>query len=598
MKALLIVISTIVVLNAIIAVVFFCLKRKEKDSTQVEKPNNTQEPQGNEEEPASEHTLDSEKPSEPVEEPEIPKEPDPQEASEEPTQETDKPDVPEYFSDLFGFFTQIVPIPRGGLTYNFLVTLYEECIHQYFYDSSVHDIPLLFRKELFKVPYNYWEDNKGDAADTFQWLCAWVFAMALAELRPTKRDMLYRGAYDYLGNGKNTPTYGYDLVFDPNIARMVAGVIYAATRDGEKIPAMREEACGSMITYKDISETYVDCTKFMPSAPYPYVNGYTDRKEYPIEACQTYTTDKTIHEVICLNYKLDTKDAVKRQQTIQAIANKEYKKPHLFGKPRTVNDPKFGVLTFNPVFGVHNIGVEIPEDGVIADLCYTLGKVCSATRTSLLNQEYGRRRPGQGDTDGSANADPKQRALVNYAIEEGDGRSTGFYNQNGDYVSIDTGQHIGDYETYCQSQLYANSYPSGHSAYIEGVGLVLMMVMPDKADVILKAVNEFAVSRCICRYHWMSDTIHGRVIGTTMIPVLAATTNIDFDNLLAKAKEEYEKIKAGDVTPEPTPQPTPTEKVNTSLAYSIGGYGSCHVDAGEKSMVHKSIDTNYGKIIL
>jgi hypothetical protein len=107
--------------------------------------------------------------------------------------------------------------------------------------------------------------------------------------------------------------------------------------------------------------------------------------------------------------------------------------------------------------------------------------------------------------------------------------------------------------------------------------------MPENADVILKAVCDFANSRVICRYHNQSDVIHGLVIGSMMIPVLHATTNYDLDGMVKKAKEEYESLKNGS-TPEPIP--TPTEKVNTSLAYSIGGYGSCHVSAGEKQMVH------------
>ena len=114
--------------------------------------------------------------------------------------------------------------------------------------------------------------------------------------------------------------------------------------------------------------------------------------------------------------------------------------------------------------------------------------------------------------------------------------------------------------------------------------MMLMMAMPEKADIILKAIYEFANGRLICRFHNQSDIIHGLVIGSMMVPVLAATTNTDFDNLLNKAKAEYEKIKNGS-SQEPTPIPS-DEKVNTSLAYSIGGYGSCHVDAGEKEMVH------------
>ena len=60
----------------------------------------------------------------------------------------------------------------------------------------------------------------------------------------------------------------------------------------------------------------------------------------------------------------------------------------------------------------------------------------------MLDQEYGRRRPGEGEIDGSANSDPNRRALVNEPIENGDGHSTGSYDKNGDYVFDDDDQLV------------------------------------------------------------------------------------------------------------------------------------------------------------
>lgn len=472
--------------------------------------------------------------------------------------------IQQKFDDVIAYFSNIIPI--GEKTRDYLWGF-----------KSIQAI-----EECFPFIYDYCGNTVNKyVADQY---LGWIVGLALSELVPEKRQQLIQMAYDYKVKGTEQPTYGWTMDSDPNIARMVAAANYAMNRNPELIQELRKEVGGKMLTYKnDISECYIDCTKFMPTAPFPFLEGYTYRpKGLPVDATPTADMDEEIHNYISQYYSLDTKDKEKRQRTIQAIADKEYKKPHLFGKSRIVKDDKYGGMTFNPIFGTHNIGVEIPDNGVIAEMCYTLGKPCSHTRESLLNQEYGRRRPGEGETDGKANSDPKQRVLVNYAIEEGDGRSTGYYNKNGQYVD-NNGMSIGDYETYFQNQVYANSYPSGHSAYIMGVGLILTMIMPERADKILRAVNEYANSRMICRFHWQSDTIHGRIIGTMMVPVLAATTNVDFDSLLKKAKEEYQRILSGDVTPEPTP----TEKVNTSLAYSIGGYGSCHVDTGEKEMVHR-----------
>ena len=496
--------------------------------------------------------ADDEGSSDPTEEPST---------TEPPLQE---PAISEYFTEMISRFSSVVTIPKGGITYQWLFALW------------THDDGRFWQQDLFPSVVDYYGDNDYFNSDLIS--AAWLFALVLSELVPEKRDLLYQIAYDYCGKGADTPVYGWSFDYDPNVGRMVSAAVYATTRDAEKVSEMRKELCGTMLTYEDISETYVDTTIFMPHAPGPSLDGTKDN----------LPQDQAIHETIAHFYNLDTKHVNKRQTTIQSISNKEYHKQHLFGKPRTVTDKKYGVMSFNPVFGQHNIGVEIPDDGVIANLCYNIGKVCSATRIGLLNQEYGRRRPGQGATDGSANQYPQQRALVNYTIEESDGHTTGYYDKGGYYVD-GNGNYIGDYETFYQSQLYANSYPSGHSAFIEGVGMLLMMIMPDRAGWILKATNEFAISRCICRYHWMSDTIHGRVVGSTMIPVLAATTNTEFDVVLNAAREEYKRIlNDGDGSLEPTeePSPEPKEKVNTSLSYVCGGYGSCHVDAGEPQMGH------------
>ena len=69
-----------------------------------------------------------------------------------------------------------------------------------------------------------------------------------------------------------------------------------------------------------------------------------------------------------------------------------------------------------------------------------------------------------------------------------------------------------------------------------------MEVMPDRADKILKALNQYAVNRTITRYHWNSDTIHGRIVGSTMVPVMHSITNVELDKMIEAAKKEYKKL--------------------------------------------------------
>lgn len=451
--------------------------------------------------------------------------------------EPEKPEYDKNFEDLVAYFSQIVDVKIGSKTWDYLYQRYISAVMQY---NGVTENPRLYVDKNYPTILDFYTNVPYMYADLK--LYSWLFAMILTELMPENRSKLYQMAYDYKQKGKEIPIYGWSFETDPNICRDVAAFVWAITRDADKIGELRSEVGGSMLTYKkDISETFVDISKFLPPAPSPFIKGYDKRKEIATDDVYTEKVDRSIHDCVSLYYSLDTKDAEKRQATIQAIANKEYKIPHLFGKPRTVTDPKYGQMTIYPVFGKHNIRVEIPEDSEIAKLCYEVGKASTDNRKSQLDQEYGRRRPGQGDKDGTANSDPKQRVLVNYAIEEGDGHSTGFYNQDGDYVSKD-GVHIGDFETYFQSAVYANSYTSGHSAFIEGVANVLAIVMPDRADLIIRAKNEFANSRIICRYHWQSDTTMGKLIGTMMLPIMFATTNCNMDQRINKCKEEYKEL--------------------------------------------------------
>jgi hypothetical protein len=87
-----------------------------------------------------------------------------------------------------------------------------------------------------------------------------------------------------------------------------------------------------------------------------------------------------------------------------------------------------------------------------------------------------------------------------------------------------------------KNQLYANSYPSGHSAGIMGAAMVLMELMPERSDRILRAANQYAINRTIARYHWTSDTINGRVLSSMTNAVAHASS--DYDDMLKAAKKE------------------------------------------------------------
>ena len=479
----------------------------------------------------------------PVPDPEPIPEPQPQ-PDPEPEPEPDPVPEPEdpLLQKLFERFRKVVDFPEGGKTETYLTELFTGINTQ-----------TLRTKENFPVIYEYYgEINDPEFAREI--MCSWLFTLILVEAYPIKRNELLETGYIVT---REEPTYGRDFESDLNISRLTASAFYSLSHNQTKLQEIREELGGGELTWiKEVDETFIDLTRFMPQAPGPYyapynVNnreGKTPLDQYPggypvgeANSDHNLVQDKKIHEFVSENFSLD-KPGEYWQRTIQAIADKEAEPQHLFGKTRVVEDPKYGELVFHPVFGEATIGVEIKDNGAISKLVYEVAYQCSRNRSSLLKQQYGRRRPGQGETDGSANKVPSERVLVNYAIDEGDGNPTGYYNKDGDWIRRDDGTHIGDFETYYQHQLWSNSYPSGHSAYIWGAAMVLIEVMPDRAEKIMRAANEFAVNRTISRYHWTSDTIIGRVIGSMYVPVARATTNFKYSELLEAAKKEYHGV--------------------------------------------------------
>jgi hypothetical protein len=341
--------------------------------------------------------------------------------------------------------------------------------------------------------------------------------------------------------------------------RIFAAAIYASMRGMLKpdIETMRNEMGGSKYkkTMYDLADQdsdyvkddgfFIDFRKFMPTAPGPYAPGYTTRPDntYPNEKKDGYKNlemDNKIHEYVVSTYNMDSKDNSGR--TTQAIADEEWCEYHLFGDNKKVEE-----FTFHPVFGVDTIGKRLPTEGNMVDLFNQLKNAASSSRGILQSatvspKQYGRLRPGcswSQEARKNSSTDDRRNVLCDIDIEDNDGckdsaNSVGFYNKDGVWVYTQAEE-----DKFCETQknnLYANSYPSGHSSGIWGGALGLMELMPQLADKIMAAANSFAINRTIARYHWTSDTINGRVLGSATNAVSHAAS--DYDELLNKAKKE------------------------------------------------------------
>lgn len=422
--------------------------------------------------------------------------------------------------------------PAGSKTHDYLSKLYYEAYTQFHDGESPYGLPLLYKKDLFPSLTDYYGSDH-DTAAAFRALTGILFASVLTELRPDRRDALMAAGYN-LGPDKTVFIYKYDFASDQNVARLVGSALCAAMRGLLKtdMAALRTEMGGSLLDVKlhDVavapyasyaSSYYVQLAGFMPSAPGPYFTGYTDRSvpgipydDYDL-ADHNLQKDLDIYNLVVSDYNLD--NAEHHQEVVQAIADKDAHVKHLFGSNR--NDQGY---SFHPVFGVDTIGRFISDAGATADAVADIFEIGIGSRQALKQGAWdGRRRPGQRE-DANESKDAPYGVLMNMVIDNIDGHPSG-YDKEGDYVEN-------------EKKIFANSYPSGHSAGIWTTALFLIELLPHRADLIMKAANVFAMNRQITRYHWNADTIIGRLSGATAAAVIRATK--DYAERFDAAKAE------------------------------------------------------------
>ena len=496
----------------------------------------------------------------------------------------DKASIPDFVKNIVAKFG--IDVPEDGKTMVYLMELYKEANVQFRTGKSYNGLPTIIKEDNFPNIYNFYGDKGSDNAAWFT-LVGWLFAMQLAELRPQDRTAIYKVGYEMGGYNKDSNLYGYQFRFDPNVLRLSAAAIWAAMRGVCKpdVDAMREE-CGyhyhgaatnieMIIDFEDSfkvdkDDFYVDLRKFMPTAPGPYAPNYKDRSQiggypYPNDAKTddyNLAIDRAIRDMVVEKYNLENKiiitnenyndeealrelayqNSLYTQATVQAIADKDANYNHLFGKSREVEG-----YTFWPVFTEATLGQAV-YPSLAKPLCELVNDVLyigSYQRCILQGHEgqenppqYGRLRPGCSwnvEAHRHSDTDDTQNVLVDFFIEDGDGNPTGYYNEDGEWSYKDDIHSPEEYNDKMKDELWANSYPSGHSAGSMSVCMLLIELLPMQADKILAASNRFAVNRTIARYHWNSDTIQGRVLATCIAPIIRCCS--DWNERFEEAKK-------------------------------------------------------------
>lgn len=460
-------------------------------------------------------------------------------------------------------FDGIVSVQKDSKTYAHLLELAEEAVAQA-KGKSVAGLPLLYQRENFPTAFDYFQGWDVDTTAVYKTMMGWLCAMQLSELCPMKRNILYKLGYEAGGYTMNSKIYEYHFKNDPNVARLVASAIYAALYPKADIDAMRTEVGGSK--YSGTLEAmfdeehrihvtddafYVDLRKFMASAPGPYAPGYTDRSSLNPTFPDAKTSNGCLSMDLSIYFTVTEHFNLPEERSVQAIADEDSDVHHLFGTDKRDID---GQYDFVAVFGPTTIGETIDPEGKIASLISLVQSCGSSARCilqhadrSMGGMEYGRMRPGcSEEKEGQRKSyyDDRLNVLTCFAIEDNDGHKTTYddgdvemyyYDEEGDWTNIYV-QSEEDYEEMARDLLYANSYPSGHASGIWSAAMTLIELFPQKADLIMRAANDFANSRVISRYNWNSDVIQGKVIGSIMNPICHAAA--DYTQLLDAAIKE------------------------------------------------------------
>lgn len=487
----------------------------------------------------------------------------------EPTEPSEPSDsVRSLLNTCLSKFNNQITVNTNSTTYNYLLSVASEAYSQYYNNTSENNLPLFVTQDNFPNFIDYY-GNRGDESSAFMTMLGTICSSLLSELYPTKRNQLLKIGYNAGGYtmSSNAYVYGWKFRCDPNIMRIIGASILASMHGktsniSTKINTMRSEVGGTVYDRNIITmvndetkmqvkdnQFFIDFRNFMNSAPGPYAPGYTDRTHLNPTFSDSKSSnlalqiDMNAYNYAVTNYNLNTSNSANKQKTVQAIADKDMIEAHLYG-----NDTRGlkGKYDFNAVFGQSTIGFIINTNSNLNNFFNHIMTAGTRSRGILQHadnnfaaygyKQYGRLRPGcseQKEGKRKSYSDNRYNVLVNFDIEDGDGNKETYwdsvrqiyayyYDENGNWTNSSV-QSAEDYANIEMDALYANSYPSGHSSGIMCIALTLMQKYPNKANLILKAANNFAINRVIARYHWLSDTIQGRVVGALMSPIVRAT---------------------------------------------------------------------------
>ena len=144
--------------------------------------------------------------------------------------------------EIIEAFRDFIVFTKDSKTYAYLSGLYDEALAQY-EGKSLITLPSLYRPENFPNVFGYYGEGWQRGLQPSTRCLGWLVALQLAELKPKKRNHIFKVGYEMGGYNADSPIFGYRFECDPIVARLVASVIYVAMRPHREA-RLRHDATG------------------------------------------------------------------------------------------------------------------------------------------------------------------------------------------------------------------------------------------------------------------------------------------------------------------------------------------------------------------
>lgn len=373
------------------------------------------------------------------------------------------------FEDAFGGTL------TSGTIKNYLINAYDAAERDFNTNSGSWDPSIYLDNGITATQYY---QTGGDSEVGFKAYVSWLYAMILTELKPSVQNALYEKAYQ-LGEG-DYPLYGHGMKNNPNFARLAASILYAKNHNiwNNSINICRVESIDYNTVIKNIPESnflnyFPDGSNFSPNYS-NFIKPNNESIDLEIDLASKNTYGVKIDPDFGLINKYD--QSVENLRATQAIYDNWCEDGYHFAKIFSE------ILNFSPYQQWKPFMYEYEW---IASRAYL--------STRAKNERY---RPPKlsGGNEG-------------YVLQDSNAHT------EGEQVVDITPRKITE-------NLSATSYPSGHSSTIWGLTLMMIQKYPDKYKELAHRAWIFANNRVVARYHFFSDTIHGRITGSSVLPTL------------------------------------------------------------------------------